>query len=917
MKYLLDYEKYTETAIKAVAEGQVLIKNENDALPIKKGSSVAVFGRIQLHYYKSGMGSGGMVNVNKIVGILDALKEAEEKTGAVKVYDELTDIYREWEKDHPIDEGAGWGTEPWCQEEMPLTEKMVSDAASNADYAIVVIGRTAGEDRDNFEGEGSYLLSKGERDMLSMVNGKFKKLVVILNVGNIMDMKFINDYDIDAVLYAWQGGMIGGYGTVKTLVGEVSPCGKLADTIAYNIDDYPSTKNFGDKEIAVYEEDIFVGYRYFETFAKDKVMYPFGYGLSYTSFDISLENCETKADALCVDVKVKNTGKVSGKEVVQVYIKAPSGKLSKPARILGGFEKTKEIEAGKEYNVTIDIPFADIASFDDMNACGLGTGFVLEDGTYEIYLGGDVRTAKKAGTFDIKDCILISKNENAMGPVKPFKRMVANNSEIGYEDAPLRKLSMTERRAANLPKDIPFTGDKGYKLKDVKEGKITMDEFIAQLDDTELCTLIRGEGMSSKLVTAGTAAAFGGITESLKNKGIPIGCMDDGPSGMRLDSGMKAFSLPNGTLLACTFDKALNKELYSFLAIEMLKNRVDVLLGPGMNIHRNPLNGRNFEYFSEDPILTGYIGAAQIEGLQTAGVTGTIKHFACNNQEIGRQLVDPIVSERALREIYLKGFEIAVKAGADSVMTTYSRLNGTWTSSCYDLNTTILRDEWGFKGIVMTDWWARISKENGEPNKTDFASMVGAQNDIYCCVPGATEDVGDNALSSLSDGGLTRGELQRTADNVCTFLMNQAVFTREYEEDIEIEVVGAEEGFDESGIQVEYVYIDGEGAVDLTNVKAKKGDNYYFGVELKDLGVYETTLVGRGVPGNELAQVPVTLFMHTLAVKTYTFRGDGEWVTLNNGELKFLNKPNVMHLHFALGGLELKELRLKLISKEI
>ncbi len=920
MKKILDYEKYTALARQTVAEGQVLLENKDNVLPLKRGTNVAVFGRMQLHYYKSGTGSGGMVNVNRVYSILDALYEAE-KEGAVKVYAPLVETYRKWEEENPIEEGIGWGNEPWSQKEMILDEATVSDAASYNDCAIVVIARTAGEDIDNKNLKGAYLLSDEEEDMLKKVRAAFDKMVVILNVGNVIDMAFISQIKPDALIYAWQGGMTGGLGTVDVLTGAVNPSGHLSDTISYKITDYPSDRNFGDPEKAVYEEDIFIGYRYFETFAKDKVMYPFGYGLSYTDFEIKTSDVTLNNDSITFEIEVKNVGSVSGKEVCQIYVKAPNGLLGKASKVLCAFKKTSELAPGSMEKLTFDIPFTAFASFDETGKCGLGTGWVLEKGTYEVYAGENVRDAAFAGSFILNDNVLVEKLENAMGPVIPFKRMIAKSQDDGntvtadYEDVPLRKDTQRSRRDARLPREIPLTGDKGYKLKDVKEGRVSMDDFIAQLDKEELCTIIRGEGMSSKQVTPGTAAAFGGISPALKAKGIPVGCMDDGPSGMRLDSGMKAFSLPNGTLIACTFNTELVEELYSFLAIEMLKNNVDILLGPGMNIHRHPLNGRNFEYFSEDPFLTGQMGAAQVRGMHSAGVTGSIKHFACNNQETGRLKMDQRVSERALREIYLKGFEIAVKeGGADTVMTTYGQVNGVWTAGCYDLNTTILRGQWGFKGIVMTDWWARISDEESDGSKTNFAAMVRAQNDLYCCVPGALEDIGDNARPSLEEGTLTIGELQRTAINVCSFLMDSPAMIRQYLEGVEVEVIGAEEGFDDKGADVEYIKINGEGTIDLSDVEFKKGSSYYFGVDFEDLGKYEVTMSGHGLPGNELAQLPAVLYLATMPIISISTRSDGTPVTetiIND----FLNKPNVMRIYSALGGVKIDSVTFKMIRK--
>ena len=324
-KYVINWEKYASLARQAAAEGAVLLKNDDQALPLKK-ETISVFGRIQFHYYKSGTGSGGLVNAKYVVGITDALLEEEN----LSVNEELAEVYRSWIAEHPFDQGCGWAQEPWCQEEMPLEEKLVEEAAAKSDAAVIVIGRTAGEDRDASAEKGSYLLTDLEEDMLSKVCRAFERVIVVLNVGNIIDMKWVDKYRPSAVLYTWQGGQEGGHSVADVLTGRVNPCGKLADTIAYDISDYPSTENFGGDTFDLYTEDIYVGYRYFETFARDKVLYPFGFGLSYTGFGITCSPAEHRDGETIVRVKVTNTGALPGKEVVQVYVNPPQGKLGKP-----------------------------------------------------------------------------------------------------------------------------------------------------------------------------------------------------------------------------------------------------------------------------------------------------------------------------------------------------------------------------------------------------------------------------------------------------------------------------------------------------------------------------------------------------------------------------------------------------------
>ena len=778
MERILDWNKYLDTAAKMVSEGIVMLKNENNALPLDADKEVAVFGRIQFHYYKSGTGSGGMVNVTKVVNILDGLID-----NGVKVNEKLLDTYRKWDKENPFDLGEGWGGEPWSQKEMLLDEGLVRETAKSCETAIVIIGRTAGEEQDNRLEAGSYLLSDDEIEMLTVVRENYKKVVLLLNVGNIIDMTDINRIAPDAVLYVWQGGMTGGKGTADVLTGKVSPSGKLPDTIAYKASDYPSDANFGREENRdIYAEDIYVGYRYFETFAKEKVLYPFGFGLSYTEFEIKTEKAEITEGAVKLSVSVKNIGSYKGKEVIEVYCEAPQGRLGKAARVLCGFEKTKELVPQEEQVVEIAVDIAKLASYDDSGVTGNKSCYVLEAGEYKFYVGSDVRSAEYACSFEQGEDLVTERLTQSLAPVESFERIKpvceGGAFSIGREAVPVSEVDESARRLEKLPKEIAYTGNKGIKLWDVKNGKNTMDEFIAQLSDYDLSCIIRGEGMGSPRVTAGTASAFGGVSENLNGFGIPAGCCSDGPSGMRLDCGTKAFSLPNGTMIASSFNKELTSELFTFMGLEMAANKVDCLLGPGMNIHRHPLNGRNFEYFSEDPFLTGKMAAAELKGMAGAGVTGTIKHFCANNRETNRHFINSVVSERALREIYLKGFEIAVKeGGASSVMTTYGIVNGLWTAGNFDLNTVILREEWGFKGFTMTDWWANINVRGKEPDKTDFAAMARAQNDVYMvCPDGEKND--DNTLAALENGGIERCELQRNAANICGFLLHTNALKR-------------------------------------------------------------------------------------------------------------------------------------------
>lgn len=910
MKKILDWKKYLETAVSAAAEGIVMLKNDNGALPLSKDEVVSVFGRIQLHYYKSGTGSGGMVNVSKVTGIVDGLLES-----GVKLNEELLNVYKKWDEENPYDLGDGWGNEPWSQVEMPLDEQLVADAAQKGSTAIVIIGRTAGEEMDATLTEGSFLLTALEKDMLSKVRKAFEKVVVLLNVGGLIDMSFVNEYAPDSVLYVWQGGMTGGTGTADVLTGKVSPSGKLSDTIAYSVKDYPSDPYFGDRVRNFYSEDIFVGYRWFETFAPEKVLYPFGFGLSYTTFDVKTVSV-SGSDTLTFKVSVTNTGKFSGKEVVQVYCGAPQGKLGKAARVLCGFAKTKELAPDETQELEISVRLETLASYDDSGVTGNRFCWVLEEGEYKFFVGTDVRSAQETFKFSLSESKVTEKCIQALAPVLPFKRITAENNDGDLSpvmhDVPLSEVDEPARRAERLPQEIPYTGDKGIKLADVKSGKNTMDEFLAQLSNHDLSCIIRGEGMGSPRVTAGTASAFGGVSDALTGFGIPAACCDDGPSGMRLDCGTKAFSLPNGTMLASTFNCELIKELYYLLGLEMSANKVDCILGPGMNIHRHPLNGRNFEYFSEDPFLTGKMAAFQLNGLHSAGVTGTIKHFCGNNQETNRHFIDSAVSERALREIYLKGFEIAVREGnADSIMTTYGSVNGLWTAGNFDLNTVILREEWGFKGFTMTDWWANVNFRGEEPKRAFFVPMAIAQNDVYM-VCADTSCADEDIDTALADGTLTREELQRNAANICNFIIGTNAMKRLCGEADEIEIINRPDEEMDSDEPVIFYDIEKEFELDLSGIKSVQGKNYSFALNVATTGFYKVTITASSTQSS-LAQIPVTLFLMGTANGTFTWNGtDGKPVAMEN-EVPVFSHFTAVRLYFAQSGLDMHSIKFELV----
>lgn len=899
----MDKRRIYELCEEAAGEGCVLLENKNETLPLAKGEKVSVFGRIQMDYYKSGTGSGGLVNTEFVIGIMDALTEC----GDIEINMDLYRTYEEWISRNPFNMGEGWAEEPWCQEEMELTDEMVEKAASKSRTALVVIGRTAGEDHDNSAAEGSYLLTKKEEDMIAKVRKGFDRMAVILNVGNILDMKWVDKYEIPAVLYVWQGGMLGGKAVCDVLTGKVNPSGKLSDTIACDISDYPSYTDFGDDKRNYYREDIYVGYRYFETFCKEKARYPFGYGLSYTRFSTAVRSAQKDGGNIRLEIEVTNNGKREGKEVVQIYYSAPQGLLGKPARQLAAFRKTRLLKPEETEILEITFPIGRMASYDDSGVTGYRYSYVLEKGEYVLYAGNSVRNCTEALRFMLESNECVEALSQALAPVREFQRIKPAEDTSGgfvveYEEVPLRTYDLKERIEQEKPADLFRVGEENHSLKAVAEGTVGLEAFIAGLSDEELCCIVRGEGMCSPKATPGTASAFGGLTPSLKDKGVPIGCCADGPSGIRMDCGTLATSLPSGTCIACSWNTELAESLFEETGHELVENRIDILLGPGINIHRFPLNGRNFEYFSEDPVLTGKMAAAELKGMHKAGVTGAIKHFAANNQEYKRTEIDAVISERALREIYLKGFEIAVQEGAaKAVMTMYGGINGIWAAGNYDLNTRILREEWGFKGIVMTDWWAKMNDENEIPDAKNTKAMVIAQNDLYMVVEDAlTNSAGDNLKATLESGSLSRGQLQRCAKNICEFLLDSHAMERMLRPDDE----GIKDGEDEDSLteSIEFEIKD-HTEIPLIDIAAKKGLQLTKTVWVEKEGKYSITIRYKS-SSPKVAQIPVSVSIKDNTAMFIMNGTDNQWMEMKK-EMTLLRGKQYLKIFFGQQGAEL------------
>ncbi len=765
---------------RAGADGCVLLKNEKNVLPFTENDNVAVFGRVQYDYFFVGNGSGGDVRCPYKTNLIDGI----ENNNAFKINGELKDTYKRWCLKHKVDPGF-WGHWPRFYPEMPLNDYIVKSARKQSDKALVVIGRSAGEDRENALKKGSFYLTDAEIKMLDCVTKRFDKVAVILNIGSVIDFEKLNSYGdkISAIMIVWQGGMESGNSVADVLCGRVNPSGKLSDTIAINYGSYPGSDHFGAKDENSYVEDIYVGYRYFETFCPTKTSYEFGFGISYTEFEVETVSAKNSGGKISVTAKVTNTGKTAGREVLQLYAQAPQGKLGKPSKALIGFKKTKELAPQESETVVIAAEPYSYASFDDSGNSGNKNSYVLEEGEYKFFLGTSVKKCREVLSFKQKELKVLNSLSEVMAVKEQsrFRRFLPIKNGDGYllsfENVPVSSKNLRRTILDNLPQGKPLTGDKGYKLKDVKDGRVSIEDFTAQLSLNELELITRGEGMMrSPLGAEGNAGIFGGVSESLRAKGIPPVTTTDGPSGIRLSAPCSL--MPCGTALACTWDEELIEKLFSQMGKEMLAKGSDVLLAPGMNIHRNPLCGRNFEYYSEDPLLSGKIAAAAVRGIQSSGLSACPKHFACNNQEYNRNYNNSVVSQRALREIYLKGFEICVKeASPKNIMTSYNKINGVWSHYNYELCTEVLRGEWGYKGNVMTDWWMRYAPSPEFPEMSGNAYRVRAQVDVL--MPGARTSVSKSAepdgtlLETYGkENGITLGEMQRSAENVLNFILN-------------------------------------------------------------------------------------------------------------------------------------------------
>lgn len=822
----------------AAEEGMVLLENENQALPLAQGSKAALFGTGSYGTIKGGTGSGDVYN-RYTISVYDALTSTYNISNMawwseyLKTFEEKKAQAAEEKKDNDYvkyTQGRFGGADSFVAIDQALTKKDIDAAkASGATTAFYTISRVSGEGADRTIGKGDYELSEVEYNNIKLIAKNFDKCVVLLNVGGVVDTKFFSEIEgVDGLVLMSQAGMEGGNALADILTGKTTPSGKLTDTWAKNYSDYPASAtigdNDGDNKQEDYKEGIYVGYRYFDTFNITPA-YEFGYGKSYTSFDIEPLTVAADENNVSVTVNVTNTGDTySGKEVVEVYFSAPDGSIEKPYQELAGFAKTDNLAPGESQELTVTYKTTEMSSYDEAKAA-----YVMEDGDYIVRVGDSSRNTEVAGvltldkdvvTEQLSNQLTLDKNwkdlsktgktpysyKDEAAQIKAAARIALPSAKIKTENnaSQIDEKKVTTYLTADAAKDYKAAENEvvetvdavpaNTKLIDVYDGKVSMESFVASLDDTQLANLangISGAATSSDTWGADANSVTGAAGETsqlyFNSLGIPNTVEADGPAGIRVTAettdkdGNAVYNyctaFPIGTLLAQTWNTDLVNRVGKAIGEEMVEIGVTLWLAPGMNIHRDPLCGRNFEYYSEDPALTGYVGSAITAGVQSnKGVGVTIKHYITNNQETNRSAVNTSVSERTLREIYLKGFEMVVKSAQPmAIMSSYNKVNGTYACENFDLLTSVPRGEWGFDGMVMTDW--------GAGNRAGVDTMMHAGNDLV--MPGRTQDrmiaalqgnpVGTTADPNL-DKTLVRGDIQKCVSRVLTMIMRSSQF---------------------------------------------------------------------------------------------------------------------------------------------
>lgn len=782
-KYVTGSREHIALSKQAAEEAIVLLKNDG-VLPLAKGKRLALFGKGTIDYVKGGGGSGDVY-----CAYVKNLYEGMQELGTNPIYEPLADYYKDYVAGQ-LKDGADHG----MFREPAVPEELLAGAAAYTDTAVLSICRFSGEgwdrsgvevneefnpwvdetakpvERENIFPDTDYCLSKEEKALLSAVKERFTHVIVVLNVGGVVATSWIKeDVAIDGALQAFQGGMEGAAAIAEALTGAVNPSGRLTDTYAKQIEDYPSTDGFHESiDYVEYTEDIFVGYRYFETIpgAASRVVYPFGYGLSYSEFAEEVVESSVSGSTLSARIRVTNLGKYAGKYVTGIYGQASSGIFDHPDRELMAFAKTRLLEPGESQDLVLTADITTLAAFDDEGKVKKSAR-VMEPGTYRFYAGINVEEAVEFKTVDVSgEASIVEQLHSYMAPTSLHKRMKRDGSfeELSVKEPYDLNESVIEkikggRDEAVAP--VERTREPYYLMQEVKkgvisladvaEGKHTAKEFVDQLSDDDLISLCGGQPNRG----VGNVYGIGNLPEY----GAPIFETADGPAGVRLHSfiGIPTTAWPCATALASTFNTDLVEAVGAAGGEELKENNLSMWLTPAVNIHRNPMCGRNFEYYSEDPLVAGKMGAAMVRGIQSNRMSACPKHFACNNKETNRKHSDSRVSERALREIYLRAFEIMVKeAHPWSIMNAYNAINGRRCSEARELLVGILREEWGYDGIVISDWWNRAEHYKEILGGTDVKMATGFP---------------DRVKKAMAKGALTREDLLPAAEHIVNFMI--------------------------------------------------------------------------------------------------------------------------------------------------
>ena len=673
-----------------------------------------------------------------------------------------------------------WDVWTWRQNEIEISDELISNASKTSNVAVVTLGRTSGEGFDLKDEEGYFKLHSEEISLVKRVSEAFGQTILLLNTCGPLDMRAIDDLKIDAILNVSLGGETFGYAVADVVSGKVTPNGKLSTTWAYKYEDYPSKEGITTKEVP-YKEGIYVGYRYFDTFGVTP-RYPFGFGLSYTSFESEILDVELDGQIVDVTVKVTNTGKYSGREIIQCYLSAPSVKLEKPYQELCTYAKTDVLLPNGSCELLLSFDMTEMASYDEERA-----SFILEAGKYFVRVGNSSRNTKIACAINLSKEVVCDVVKNRCTKQNDFEDLSScgavpytyageenekANAKVLEFDCDSVETVIHDVIENDIPKLLTPKDNTLYTLKDVSEGRATVEDVVAQFSDAELADILNGviyEGSNANANVGSMAIKVRGAAGEMwssEKYAIPVNACADGPAGVRLaifttpietdtELSREVVSYPSGTCMANSWDLESARRFGECVRDDLEISDIEGWLAPGINIQRNPLNGRNFEYLSEDPIISGKIGAYITIGVQfndeaePTGRYATVKHFACNNIEYERGVSDSQMSERALREIYLKGFKIAVEEGhPHAIMTAYNKINGVFASTNYDLLMGVLRGEWEYDGIVMTDW-------NPCP---DPCEHVHACNDLI--MPGRFRK---NIIEGLESGKVKKEEAQLCA----------------------------------------------------------------------------------------------------------------------------------------------------------